>query len=146
MTLISIKKGTLMESQIINPIEKLLFTEAPKPSTWIEIDTKALSHNLWLYKKTAPHAKFMPILKSNAYGHGLELVAKVCDAHEAVDLLGVVCTQEAIQLKNLGIKKDILILSIADQLKTIVELNLATVLYDLQTASELNRSARHSSR
>ena len=45
--------------------------------TWVEIDTAALRHNFsQLAKLIGPHCRFMAVVKSNAYGHGLTQVAK----------------------------------------------------------------------
>ncbi len=45
--------------------------------TWIEIDTRALEYNLKIFLKLIPkRTRFMAVVKSNAYGHGLVQVAK----------------------------------------------------------------------
>jgi len=45
--------------------------------TWIEIDKEALEHNLKELLKLIPRrTRFMAVIKSNAYGHGLVQVAK----------------------------------------------------------------------
>lgn len=45
--------------------------------TWIEIDVSALEHNLKVFLKLIPkRTRFMAVVKSNAYGHGLVQVAK----------------------------------------------------------------------
>ena len=36
-------------------------------------------HNLRAYQKQSPGVQFAPVLKSNAYGHGLVEVAKILD-------------------------------------------------------------------
>src|SRR3989338_1539152 len=46
--------------------------------TWIEIDKKALNHNLKEFLNLIPkQTRFMAVIKSNAYGHGLAQVAKL---------------------------------------------------------------------
>lgn len=46
--------------------------------TWIEVDKKALCHNAEQFLKLIPgRTRFMAVVKSNAYGHGLVQVAKV---------------------------------------------------------------------
>src|SRR3990167_2767496 len=46
--------------------------------TWIEIDAKALRHNAEQFLRMVPKGtRLMAVIKSNAYGHGLSLVAKV---------------------------------------------------------------------
>ncbi len=45
--------------------------------TWVEIDANALRHNAEQFLRIVPaHTRLMAVIKSNAYGHGLSLVAK----------------------------------------------------------------------
>ena len=45
-------------------------------STWVEINKNNLASNLLQFKKITPQAEIWPVVKSNAYGHGLtELVS-----------------------------------------------------------------------
>lgn len=46
--------------------------------SFIRIDKEALSKNLTLISKKAPLDKIYVVLKDNAYGHGLELIADLC--------------------------------------------------------------------
>ena len=111
-------------------------------SSWIEIDREALLHNLMLYKRCAPQAFFAPVIKSNAYGHGLALIAEILDQSALVDMLCVVALSEALFLRSQGIKKDILVLSIIDQdmSKALLQ-NIDLIVYDLETARELSSQA-----
>jgi alanine racemase len=68
----------------------------------------ALKHNLDLYRKTCPEQAVCPVLKSNAYGHGLTLVAKALD-DEKVPFFIVDSLYEAYELKKAHIKTPILI-------------------------------------
>ena len=73
------------------------------------IDLDALAHNFAVIRAlVGPHAGIMPMIKANAYGHGLVNVA----AHlgEAASL-GVACLGEASVLRNLGIRKPIMVMS-----------------------------------
>ena len=45
--------------------------ESKSPWSWIEISRPALLNNARLLQQCAPRALFAPVLKSNAYGHGL---------------------------------------------------------------------------
>ncbi len=111
-------------------------------SSWIEIDKEALLHNLMLYKRCAPQAFFAPVIKSNAYGHGIALIAEILDKSPLVDMLCVVALSEALLLRSQGIKKDILVLSIIDQDKAQALLqHIDIIVYDLETARELSNQA-----
>lgn len=69
----------------------------------------ALKHNLHVYQKHCPQQAICPVLKSNAYGHGLTLVAKALD-DEHVPFFIVDSLYEAYELKKARIKTPILII------------------------------------
>src|SRR5882672_5138083 len=71
------------------------------------ISAAALTHNFMIAKAYASGAKVWAVLKANAYGHGLERVAKAC---EAADGFAVLDFQEAARLRVAGVKKPILML------------------------------------
>ena len=71
-------------------------------NTWIEIDRNALAHNLNIFRRAAkPGIKLMPVVKANAYGHGLEVVSQVC-AEEGADYLAVHSIDEANRIRAIG--------------------------------------------
>src|SRR3990167_1898704 len=77
--------------------------------TWIEVDKKAIYHNISKFRKLIkPQVKFMAIIKSNAYGHGLVDFAKI--AEDKVDWFGVDSITEGLKLRQKGLKKPILVL------------------------------------
>ena len=78
--------------------------------TWAEIDINALKHNFEIIKKTANGTKIMAVVKANAYGHNVDIVAPILDKNGA-DAFAVSNIVEAVELRDLGIKKPILILS-----------------------------------
>lgn len=107
--------------------------------TWVEINKQALEHNLAQYKNIVRPALFAPVVKSNAYGHGIEIVARICDEHHAVNRICVVSLREALQLRTAGITKPILVLSIIDApLELIAEHDIIVTIYDFATAHALN--------
>lgn len=110
--------------------------------TWLEIDTIALDHNVSLYSAISKPALLAPVIKSNAYGHGIELVAQFFNQHAAIDILCVVSLSEAVHLRNCGITKPLLVLSILDRnVELAVLYDIAIVAYDLPMVLELNRLA-----
>lgn len=115
----------------------MLFTQSS--SSWVEIDKEALEHNIRAYKTIVGPATLAPVIKSNAYGHGMELLAKLCDQNDLVDYLCVVSLHEALQLRALGIKKPLLVVSIIDgDLTQAVEQNIDLVAYDLDIVRALD--------
>lgn len=108
-------------------------------SSWVEIDQQALEHNIRTYKKIIGHALLAPVIKSNAYGHGIELVAKICDQNPLVDMLCVVSVREALSLRAHGITKPLLVISILDNsLEEAVAHDIDVVAYDLEIITQLN--------
>ncbi len=72
------------------------------------IDLAALRHNFQLAQQLSPKAKTMGVVKANAYGHGAVTVAKTLEPLTA--LLAVACIEEALELRQGGIRKPILLL------------------------------------
>ncbi len=80
-----------------------------KPLIEVRIFKSALLNNLREYKKQYPKLEFVPVLKSNAYGHGLVEVAKILD-DQGLSFFMVDSFFEALVLRRAGIKTKILIL------------------------------------
>lgn len=94
-------------SRIIGRIERLFSTAHPLIE--VSISRENLLHNLRTYQKQYPGLSFAPVLKSNAYGHGLVLVARILD-HEPIAFFMVDSLYEARTLRQSGIRSKILVL------------------------------------
>ncbi|KAF0150828.1 MAG: alanine racemase [Ignavibacteria bacterium] len=77
--------------------------------TRVEVVLNLLSENFHKIKAATKNALVMPILKANAYGHGLVCVAQLMEELKA-DYLGVAVLEEGIHLRNAGITIPILVL------------------------------------
>ena len=78
--------------------------------TWAEIDLKAIRYNYNAIKRLlSPKVKIMAVVKANAYGHGSIEVSKALEK-EKVFYLGVATLDEAMTLRDAGVKAPILIL------------------------------------
>lgn len=66
---------------------------------WIDIDMAALDHNV--SRMSVPGIPLMAVVKANAYGHGVELIAPRLRAH-GVPWLGVALPTEALALRASG--------------------------------------------
>jgi alanine racemase len=106
--------------------------------TYLEVNLPQLKQNLETIRTHVRSAKVMPMVKANAYGHGIEGVAPYIEPY--VDYFGVALVEEAIQLRQLGIKKPILVAggTLIEQLPLFFEhdLILTASSLDLLTASE----------
>jgi len=87
---------TISETEIIRP-------------TRVEVDLSVLKENFTQIKKHIGNVKIMPVLKANAYGHGLVRIAQFYSEMKA-DYLGVAVVEEGILLREKGIDLPILVL------------------------------------
>lgn len=72
------------------------------------IDRSALEHNFKQIQSRAPRSAILAMVKSNAYGHGLERVAKVLTE---ADGFGVACVDEVERLRNADIRQTIVLMT-----------------------------------
>ena len=102
-------------------------------STFVEVDLSRIVANLEAIRRRVAPARVMPILKANAYGHGMLEVAR--RLAPVVDYLGVAVLEEGILLRESGIQTPILILGgiWGDQIPQYLKYNLAL------TASSIER-------
>ncbi len=84
-------------------------TDIRTARTWAEVDLDALAHNYHVLRGLAPEAKFLGLVKADAYGHGAVPVARKLEALGA-DMLAVACLAEAIELRQAGIAIPVLCL------------------------------------
>lgn len=106
------------------------------------INRTLLRFNYQSLQQAHPEARVAPVLKSNAYGHGLRTMAKLFDEFEA-PFLAVDSLYEAYQAQKEKIKTPILVMGYThpDNLK-IKRLPFQFVVYDLETARALNHKQR----
>lgn len=77
--------------------------------TCAEINLNNLAHNIHAIQQKVSPSKVIPVLKSDAYGHGLVPVAKRL-AREGFTMFAVAQFQEAMELRESGVSQSILIL------------------------------------
>ena len=66
---------------------------------WIELNAAALKHNIKVFEQLAGAAHMVPVIKSNAYGHGLKEIFEII-APTAPQWLGVNYLSEAETLRS----------------------------------------------
>ena len=107
--------------------------------TWLEISKEAIEHNIAQYKKVIGDGILAPVIKSNAYGHGLVEVGQICEKNKQVGWLCVATLSEALILRKNNITKPILVLSyLGKNLEQAVIQNISLVAYDMHTIKKLN--------
>lgn len=108
------------------------------------IDLTAIGENLKaLQAKMAPGVKTCAVVKANAYGHGAVRVAK--HIGDMVDYFAVACIEEALELREGGIKKPILVLSYTHPSRYVdlVREDVTATVYNEQEAEILSETAQH---
>jgi alanine racemase len=75
--------------------------------TYLEVNLSQLKKNIEAIRAQVAPAKVMPMVKANAYGHGVDGVAPFIEPY--VDYFGVAIVEEGIHLRELGIRKPILV-------------------------------------
>src|SRR6516162_8814296 len=111
--------------------------------SWVEIDAARLRSNIDGFRSAAAAGtSIMAVVKANAYGHGLEVMAPI--AAERADWLGVNCIDEALTITKLGIQKPVAILghTPAGGLEGVARNGYRQVLYRLDMAKALSDFAR----
>ena len=109
--------------------------------TWAEIDTDALIHNFKIIKSTAKVA-VCAVVKANAYGHGVDIVAPLLQEAGA-DFFAVSNIEEAVELRELNITKPILILGYTpcEYARELAKHDISQCVYSLEYAKELSCEA-----
>ena len=79
---------------------------------WTIINLNALRKNLALVRALCPESRIIPVIKSNAYGHGMEQAARALkDTDTRIATFAVATLEEALELKGLNLDVPILLLS-----------------------------------
>jgi alanine racemase len=92
--------------------------------TYLEVNLAQLKQNLESIRAHVTPAKVMPMVKADAYGHGVNGVAPFIEPY--VDAFGVALVEEGIHLRELGIMKPILVAggTLTDQLPAFFQYDL----------------------
>jgi len=105
-----------------------------------EIDLQALSHNLNEVRKRVGKGLIIPVVKANAYGHGIIEVSRHL-VREGIKMLGVAFEDEAIKIREAGIDSPIIVFFENPDINTCIRYNLIPSIFDLQTARRLSDEA-----
>lgn len=115
----------------------------PLRPAWIEIDLARLRRNVQLVRRELPpNVQLLAVVKDEAYGHGALDVARIA-LEEGATFLGVSTLEEAMVLREAGIKARILLLGERQEteLPWCVAYDLTVCVNDVHTAVKLARVA-----
>ena len=92
--------------------------------TYLEVSLPQLRKNLEAIRAYVAPARVMPMIKANAYGHGMDGIAPYLEPY--VDSFGVALVEEGIRLRELGITKPILVAggTLPEQIPSFLEYDL----------------------
>lgn len=112
--------------------------ESKVHDTILEVNLNAMVHNLNYYRNHIPKGtKIMAMVKASGYGTGTHEIAHILNFHH-VDYLGVAYTDEAIELRNHGIKLPIMVMNAEEaEYNLLLENNLEPVIYNFENLFDL---------
>jgi alanine racemase len=113
--------------------------------TRVEIDLLAIQHNIELIRARTG-GKVMMAIKADAYGHGAETVGRFVQERSLVDMLGVSCIEEGIQLRKAGVRLPILIFALItsnrDDIDAVFSHDLITTVVDMEPLEAIVQGSR----
>ena len=119
-----------------------MYKDAIRPA-WAEINLSNLDYNIKnIRAKVGPAKEIIGVIKADGYGHGAPAVAKVL-IKNGVKTLAIATLQEAIDLREAGIKEDILMLGLTPDMyaDTLIEYNIIPVVCDSANAAVISSAA-----
>lgn len=111
--------------------------------TWAEIDLDAARDNYtYIQSRLSPGCRIMAVVKADAYGHCVQRIARVYD-EAGVTWFAVSNLEEALQLRQMGLRQRILILSYTppEAVTALAAENITTAVVSREHAEALNARA-----
>lgn len=115
---------------------------APPYRSWCDINRAALTHNIRTLAALTAAPEIMPMVKANAYGHGMIECARIF-SDAGCSWVGCSNVHEGLALRKAGIGLPILLLSgfIPEEVPSMIEHNLTLTLSSLEEARGVARQA-----
>ena len=112
-------------------------------ASFVEIDRRALVHNVEVLKRRAGGARVLAVVKADGYGHGAVTAAEAA-IEAGVDGLCVALVQEGVELRRAGIEAPVLVLSEQplEQVGELVAHGLVATAYSARYVDALADQAR----
>ena len=110
----------------------------------VVLSKNALLHNLHTFEHRCAPARIAPVLKSNAYGHGLLTIARELDKQKPVFLV-VDSYYEALMIKNEGVASEVLIIGYTRP-EIIQSAKQAGIIFALVSFDQLKEAAKNITR
>ena len=115
----------------------------PPFRAWAEVNLDRLEHNFNELSKAACGAVVMCVVKANAYGHGAVVCSKRLEKSGCTQF-GVATLEEAIELRQSGIKSKILLLNHVDKnrISDALSHNIDLTVFSLELAKAVSKKAK----
>ncbi|HEY3446539.1 MAG TPA: alanine racemase [Myxococcales bacterium] len=114
--------------------------------TVAEVDLDALLCNLEATRQLCPKARLLAVVKANAYGHGAVPVTVALEK-AGVDFFGVSLVEEGVELRQYGIRGDILVMGGAySDYQEIVTHDLVPIVFTAEHLVRLEAAAERAGR
>ena len=111
---------------------------------WAKIDLDAITFNIEsIKKKIQKNTKIIAVIKADGYGHGAIPIAQMLESDDRIWGYAVATAEEAITLREQGIKKPILILAytFAHSYGTLIQNDVRLTVFTLEMAADLSKEA-----
>lgn len=104
---------------------------------WIEVDIKKIIKNIETMKRYTGK-KFMACVKGNCYGMGMKEISEKIE--QFVDSFGVATTSEALQLREIGIKKPVLVMGpvLSEDVEVLIMNNIRITLFSEEILKKIS--------
>ena len=104
--------------------------------TYLEINLNNFKDNINEIKKLKPNKTLIPVIKANGYG---TYINKRLDIINEFNMVAVAIVEEAIELRKLGYKKDILVLNqpFSEEIEDIIKYNITPGISSIEFLKEL---------
>lgn len=112
-------------------------------NNYVTIDLAAIRNNYHVLRRRVPAGvRVMPVIKADAYGHGMLPVAQTLEA-EGAEYFAVALVEEGIALRQAGIKAGILVLgaAMADAVSEAVRYDLTQTVFSVEMLQLIDREA-----
>ena len=117
--------------------------------TYAVIHLPALLKNIRYAKRhLKPETKFLAVIKSNAYGHGIVQVGRYLEKSGLVDMFAVAIPEEGLRLREHGVTLPILILGVTDpdHIRAVVANDLTSTVFTPEQIHLFERCAKAAGR
>ena len=108
------------------------------------VSLDAIAHNFEEMKKNiADGTKIVAVIKADGYGHGAEAIARLIEEYEYIWGFAAATAEEAIQLKDAGVKKPVLILGLVfeEYFQELIQKEVRMTVCDYDMAKALSEEA-----